>query len=437
MLMSERDDTRNEASKNEGIEEGSTVSAPSDDEPAFSEVRSSDGSQGSVVDKSETRIDEKMSNAPLPWPPNPEDLTRLYVDEHLSAMKIAQRYGLKYASPKTAESTVLYQLKKAGIMRRDAAEHVRKVTEEMVDEWVKKYQAGESLKEIAGDAVDPVTVFNHLKKKGLVLRDRIEAQIASVTKYEKRPFSGDAEEKAYLMGLRYGDLDVVRHGRAIRVRVSTTHVAMADLFESLFSPSGHVARYPREAKFTGFEWTLECDLDQSFEFLLARPTIRELEMFTARQFAVFLAGFFDAEGSIYLHAKSSGLFPEAHISNKDRELLELIAARMATNGISSSLALHKQSRRRLGYNLEGTIWRLQVWRHDSVKKLLQDMMLRHTEKIGKGQVALAVNDSKSRLEKVELVRKWDSLVNEIESKRLKFIEAAKESLGLRLGSITS
>ena len=72
----------------------------------------------------------------LAWPPKREDLERLYSGEKLSAAKIAEAYGLKYRSPKVAESTILYHLKKNGIQRRDRAEHIRKVTEEMVDGWV-------------------------------------------------------------------------------------------------------------------------------------------------------------------------------------------------------------------------------------------------------------------------------------------------------------
>jgi hypothetical protein len=180
----------------------------------------------------------------LVWSPEKEDLEKLYVEQRLSAMKIANIYELKYANPKTAESTVLYHLRKNGIERRDAAEHVRKVTEGMVDGWAKKYQGGEPLKQIASKFVDPVRVWNHLRRRSVALRDKVEAQIQTVTKYERRPFRGDDTEKAYLMGLRYGDLNVVRHGRAIRVRVSTTHPATADLFDSLFSPYGNVARYP-------------------------------------------------------------------------------------------------------------------------------------------------------------------------------------------------
>jgi hypothetical protein len=234
----------------------------------------------------------------LRWPPNKEDLLRLYVEQKLSAAKIAESYGLKYANPKSGETLVLYHLKKFGIARRDKAEHVRKVTEEMVDQWARRYQGGASLKGIADDKIDAVTVWNHLTKRGVKVRDKVEAQIAAVSKYERRPFSGDALEKAYLMGLRYGDLHVVRHGRAIRVRVSTTHPAMAKLFESLFSPYGHIQHYPRKASLTGHEWSLECEitrgeiwrlcLSRSDEVkrLLQRLVLRHEEKVTKAQLAV-------------------------------------------------------------------------------------------------------------------------------------------------------
>ena len=101
----------------------------------------------------------------LAWPPRKEDLLRLYVGQKLSAPKIANAYGLKSANPKSAETLVLYYFRKYGIARRDRAEHVRKVTETMVDEWVARYQAGESLKQIAGSSVDSVAVHYHLKKE--------------------------------------------------------------------------------------------------------------------------------------------------------------------------------------------------------------------------------------------------------------------------------
>src|SRR2546428_7189225 len=152
------------------------------------------------------------------WPPKREDLDELYLAQRLSAMKISRLYGLKYPNPKSGESMVLWYLKKFGIKRRDRVEHIRKVTDEMVDQWVRRYVAGESLKQIAGDLVGSVTVFLHLKKRGVQLRDKVEAQITAVTKYQRKPFSGSDEEKAYLSGFRTGDLDAVKHGRAVRAR---------------------------------------------------------------------------------------------------------------------------------------------------------------------------------------------------------------------------
>lgn len=360
----------------------------------------------------------------LPWPPRKQDLERLYLGEKLSASRIAQVYGLKYKNTKVAESTILYQLRRNGIERRDPAEHIRKVTEELADEWVRRYQSGESLKKIAAREFSPATVLLHLRRRGVELRDKVEAQIQAVTKYERRPFRGDSVEKAYLMGLRYGDLDAVSHGRATRVRVSTTHPAMADLFESLFSPYGFVHRYPRNANFTGYEWTLECDLDQSFEFLLEKPSIAELESFGHREFLAFLAGFFDAEGSIFLHKKSSGRAPEINIANTDRQVLEFLAGRLRDVGVSGRFARDEQESKKRIFSSVNTIWRLNVWRFQSVNLLLRLMPLRHHEKVNKSRLALRFRSPISRPENIATAVEWQCLQREIEEARMKFIKQA-------------
>jgi hypothetical protein len=61
-------------------------------------------------------------------------MERFYLEERLSARKIAGRYGLQYPNPKSGESMILYYLKRFAIERRDRAEHIRKVSEEMVKE---------------------------------------------------------------------------------------------------------------------------------------------------------------------------------------------------------------------------------------------------------------------------------------------------------------
>jgi len=103
----------------------------------------------------------------------------------------------------------------------------------MVNGWERRYLTGESLSKIAGGTVDDVTVWYHLRKRGVKLRD-IEAQITAVTKHQRIPFSGNAEEKAYLIGLAQGDSYVTTHGRLVRAKTASTHPGMYALFKSCF-----------------------------------------------------------------------------------------------------------------------------------------------------------------------------------------------------------
>jgi hypothetical protein len=364
----------------------------------------------------------------LVWPPTKDDLERLYIVERLSAAKIAMVYGLRYASPKVAESTILYQLKKNGIARRDKAEHIRKVTPELVDGWVKRYEAGESLKQIAASNIGPVTVWKHLGERGVQLRDKVEAQIKATTKYERRPFGGDRIERAYLMGLRYGDLHVVRHGRAIRVRVSTTHPAMAELFDSLFSSYRHVSRYPRRAKLSGYEWTLECDLDATFRFLLSKPTIHELEVLSPEEKIAFLAGLFDAEGTVYLHDKGGRYSPELAISNTEESLLEYVSRSIREMGFTPKLRWEIQKTDRRGISGPSREGRVSLWRFHEVQLFLRALPIRHFEKTAKSEIVQRMTYKSTRSKNLETQVEWERLTNHIKRGRDEFVDLARRSI---------
>jgi hypothetical protein len=361
------------------------------------------------------------------WPPRKEDLERLYLVEKLSAAKIADAYGLtlKYKTPKVAESTVLYHLKKNGIQRRDSAEHVRKVTEKMADDWAAKYQAGLSLKQIAGDAVDPVTVWNHLKARGLKLRDKVEAQIQAVTKHERRPFGGDQIEKAYLIGLRCGDLHVVRHGRAVRVRLSTTHPAMIELFRGLFSRHGPIYQYPKKSDLTGYEWCLDCDLDESFEFLLDPQEELDHVLSSEELFVAFLAGFFDAEGSVYFHKKRNGGGFEFSLTNLNEVLLHRIEERLVKDGYSPKLRRFSQIPSRGVVNGGEYIFRLSLWRYQEVRQILTGLPLRHGEKLAKRELALSLAYRARKSERQALIEQWKELREGIRRERDSCVKQAE------------
>jgi hypothetical protein len=353
----------------------------------------------------------------LDWPPSAEDLRRLYLDERLSASKIAKAYGLRYASDKTAESTILYHLKRNGITRRDPAAHVRNVTDSMVDGWIERYQKGESLKQIAGSLVTPVTVFNHLHKRGLELRDKVEAQIKAVTKFEKHPFDGGEEERAYLLAFVRGDLAAGRHGRAIRIKTSSTHPAMIDLCVNLFLPYGPVRVYPRLDKKTGFEWQFEAELDSTFEFLLSQKVIAPTSAATRKIVLYYLAGLFDAEGSVWLrHNQRFG--PRLAFANKDAPMLEWVELQL------SRLGIHWHRSRPDKNGVCSTL----VWRNADVLRLLHAMPLYHPEKKAKARVLFRFKQEPS-----EVHMKWNALLRQIEFDRLQFVELAKQELRPKQG----
>ena len=274
---------------------------------------------------------------------------------------------------------------------------------------------------------------NHLKARGVILRDRVEAQIKAVSRHEKRPFSGDENEKAYLMGLRYGDLHVVKHGRAVRVRVSTTHPAMADLFESLFSPYGHVLRYPRKARLVAFEWTLECDLDGSFEFFLLKPSLPILDNLTDSQFMDFLAGLFDAEGSVFLHKKRGRHNPEVVITNSDRLLVGFVFARLRGLGYSANVQWRRQQYSRDGISGESIMGRVTVWRFKEVQEILKPMPIRHVERTSKAQVIRRLRFGASDAEQPALFEEWERVQQAIRSGRTMFSSAAARELAKEIG----
>jgi intein-encoded DNA endonuclease-like protein len=369
----------------------------------------------------------------LTWPPTPEDLRRLYVDEHLSAAKIAARYGLRYASPKTAESTVLYHLKKNGISRRDKTEHIRKVTEEVVDRWVKRYEAGESLKQIAGNEFSPVSVFLHLRKRGMKLRDKVEAQIKAVTKHKRTPFTAQGERN-YLLGFAWGDCAVERHGRAVRVKTGTTHPDFVTLFTDLFAGHGNLRTYPKAAKVVPAELNLEIDLDGSFEFLLMKKAMGYLPNLKDKAAVLnFVAGLFDAEGCITYHVKRYGADFEVQISNSDERLLRTIHEALEKLAYHPKLYHSIYSPPPLGTKLVSHQWKLTIHRHEEVKRFLEVMPLRHKEKVTKAALALSYMNGESELDSDGFPEGWREYLGIVKRQTAQFIEETVAALARQRG----
>jgi hypothetical protein len=421
-----------EASK-KGIGASANLSAPDNlREPAFDEARSDSGSQSTGVTKRSDTLQKKMEEdrtraeseeATYRWPPKKEDLEELYLAQRLSAMKISRVYGLKYPNPKSGETMVLWYLRKYGIQRRDKAEHIRKVTEEMVDEWVKRYAQGESLKQIAGALVDPVTVFTHLKRRGAQLRDRVEAQIKAVTKYQRKPFSGDPYERAYLLGFAFGDLHVSAHGRAVRVKTATTHPAMITLFSSLFRNYGHILLSPRRSRLVDFEWSLQVDLDSSFGFLSQKSLgITKDIQSQPNLFRSYLAGLFDAEGSITL---KDYFYPRISLTNTNFQVLRVVESELIALGYPAQI--RSQGISKLGAAGQ-EIWVLECWGRENARRFVQWIPIKHPEKVSKAQIVRRVCEAVTRDHSSAAADAWEFLNQRIKEERRRLSNAAHIAL---------
>jgi len=117
-------------------------------------------------------------------------------------------------------------------------------------------------------------------------------------KYVKNPFSGDLSERAYMLGLRAGDLSGSRNHKQIRIATSTTRTAQIKMVKDVFGKYGHVGVYPFLNDKGRREWRVYCDLDRSFSFLLEKPEeIPEWILNNKQAFYSFFAGYMDSEGS--------------------------------------------------------------------------------------------------------------------------------------------
>jgi len=409
---------------------------------------------------------QQAAQPTLAWPPAKEDLQRLYVDEKLSAAKIAKVYGLKTGNPRSAAFLVTYYLKKHGIQRRDRIQELRKETEAVVAAWKAKYpkedggdpnrpaeeegQADEPPKLTAEEKavvellqhknlsiryLDPETKgrvkaameslhwtqelsLNDIaelmgnktsgyssylfKELGIKARPFEEARLKGVVNhlrmYDRRPFAGTDADKAYILGLKHGDLSAyVPFGNVTRVSTSTTHPALAELFTELFSPHGHVYKLARYKKDTGtFEWNFQAILDDSFAFLLEpREKCRDWVRKQDETMLAYLAGLVDAEGHIRMYPNPRTVGIIVSVWNTDFDLVRFASDCLKRLGYRPMEPyLDKRAGgKSSGFHIERKkdYWRLQLGRFDEAQSLLQRLPLRHREKVERKRLALSVS----------------------------------------------
>lgn len=277
-------------------------------------------------------------------------LEELYLNQRLSSQAIAKllhfnsgvticNYLRKYGIPlrSTLGNRVLLNISKKTLLH---LYHKEKLTQE---------QIAKNFGQISATGVQRL-----MKKYKISSRSYSEY----LTKYPKYNFSGNLEEKAYLIGFRLGDLHVHKAKLLIQVSCSTTIPQQINLIQNLFEQYGHF-RIRRNRRGTTDITGL---LNQSFKYLLLKKdSIAKWILKDNKLFLSFLAGYADAEGCYYLrkptprHRLGWSLF---EIQTYDKNIINTIFNKLTDFGIECALSVNNKHIR----------YKQDMWRVTIVKK---------------------------------------------------------------------
>jgi len=311
----------------------------------------------------------------------PKKLKELYWQRKMSSPEIAKIYHCH-------QTTIRRRFKKYGIKVRTLSEarinfgEVKIPKRELKKLYLdKKMTAFEISKKFH---CCQRTVLNKLLEHRVPIRTISEASVLKPSRYPRYDFSGNLEEKAYLIGFRLGDLTVEERNQSaptIYVRASSTKPIFVHLMNKLFSPYGHVWNNNKPSKTGNFN--VKCYLNRSFNFLLKKEDLIEPWILKNKKyFAAFLAGYTDAEGCFQI--SKNGKNSNFSIKSEDKNILFQISQQLNKLGI---LCRPPRLTRKKGTIRKGIInnkdeWTLLVGRKNSLLKLIKmtNPYLKHPEK---------------------------------------------------------
>lgn len=195
----------------------------------------------------------------------------------------------------------------------------------------------------------------------------------------KKAFSGNVREKAYLLGLRTGDVNVRKHCRLAVACTTSPKKAQMKMFREAFEKYSRVNEYEAKGGFTERTRKINCYLDPSFEFLIEKPeTIPDWILSDKKLFYSFLAGYCDCEASWIItdHKKYEGRWKDLVFSlgTCDKQILEQINAKLKELGFSSHLYLVRKK------GIYGTrvcnldLYRVMMMKHTDVVNLAETLL---------------------------------------------------------------
>jgi transposase len=329
---------------------------------------------------------------------NPKILRYLYWNKNLSLKQIAKILGTSY-------STLYYWMIKHKIQRRKPKKIIIPKTT-LLNLYINKNL---NTREIANKfRCSDETIRKKLVKYGIPRKSNSESK----TKYPKKDFSKNKVEKAYMLGIRIGDLYVRRNHAMIRIKTSTTHKELLTTLKKVFGKYGHFITYKYLNKGL-WEWRIECDLNKSFKFLLNKfEKIPNWILNNNKNFYSFLAGYSDADGSWIITSNGKkGVRFIFSISSNDKIILEDLKNKLKELGYHPRFDIDKEKGTKLSYGkCNKDVYILQLLRKNEVKKLAKILLKfsQHREKILKMKLILSGIEEWSKMS-VELKKFKDSI----------------------------
>lgn len=291
-------------------------------------------------------------------------LKKWYFKDKLSMFEIAKRLNCTH-------SAIVLKFQKFGLKSRGCIGLTRPIKLNKKNFEYLYYDRNLSLSKIAKIAhCSESGLERRFKKYGLKSRGTKNR----VCKYKKYDFSGDPIEKAYMIGFRLGDLNVIKHVSTIQVRCSTTIFAQTRLIRTMFSKytTPHIWKAKRGTT------EIACSVNNSFGFLIPKSDeVPNWILKHSKTFWSFFAGYADAEGSLSILKNKSKQIKQRinfDISSYDKHILSTIREKLEKFQIKSYFRLKSPKGTRVGktnYFSSGDAWNLAVSTKQSLWDLIQ------------------------------------------------------------------
>jgi len=232
-----------------------------------------------------------------------------------------------------------------------------------------------------------MTISRRLREYGIPTRTICEAAVNRAKHFygkKLKNFSGNLEEKSYLIGFRLGDIHVRQSGEntaspVVVVRTNSTKIEEIQLFRKMFSKYGYIWQGNKDKSGA---ISIRCYLNFTFSFLIPKADdIENWMLNNQKYFSAFLAGYLDAEGT-FIVCRGDGVFA---LRSQDKNIIWQIYFNLNKLGVLCKQPKMVRSAGDTdcrGIKNNKDVWCLMIYRKDALLKLIEiiDPYLKHSKR---------------------------------------------------------